>query len=103
MTPSTLYLPDAVLRDDRLANLRAADWLSLAAAPTFACMAALTSILGGGADEMLCSATTHTSVLSGMVPMYLLMSAFHLAPWLKLIPRWRSVARASTSIRPESN
>jgi hypothetical protein len=23
--------------------------------------------------------------LSGMVPMYLLMSAFHLAPWLKLI------------------
>jgi hypothetical protein len=26
-----------------------------------------------------------TSPLSGMVPMYLLMSAFHLAPWLKLI------------------
>ena len=25
------------------------------------------------------------SPLSGMVPMYLLMSAFHSAPWLKLI------------------
>jgi hypothetical protein len=26
-------------------------------------------------------------VLAGMVPMYLLMSAFHLAPWLKLFSR----------------
>jgi hypothetical protein len=25
--------------------------------------------------------------LSGMVPMYVLMSAFHFAPWLKLISR----------------
>jgi hypothetical protein len=29
------------------------------------------------------------SPLGGMVPMYLLMSAFHLAPWLKLISRRR--------------
>jgi hypothetical protein len=26
-----------------------------------------------------------------MVPMYLLMSAFHLPPWLKLVSRQRSV------------
>jgi hypothetical protein len=27
-----------------------------------------------------------------MVPMYLLMSAFHLAPWLRLIANWRGGA-----------
>jgi len=46
--------------------IRVANWLSLAAAPTFAIMA-----LG--------------SPLSGMAAMYALMSAFHLAPWLKLV------------------
>jgi hypothetical protein len=62
-----------------------ADWLGLAAAPTFAVMALLTDALGGGAPDMLCSAAHGASPLSGMVPMYLLMSAFHLSPWLKLI------------------
>lgn len=63
----------------------AADWLCLAAAPTFAIMALLTGILGGGPPDMLCAAAPEASPLSGMVPMYLLMSAFHAAPWLKLI------------------
>jgi hypothetical protein len=66
------------------AALGAADWLGLAAAPTFALMALLTHVLGGDAD-MMCSAAQSVSPLSGMVPMYLLMSAFHSAPWLKLI------------------
>jgi hypothetical protein len=67
----------------------AADWLGLAGAPTFAMMAVLTAVLGGGA-EPLCSATQHgSSLISGMVPMYLLMGAFHLAPWLRLMPAWR--------------
>ena len=61
-----------------------ADWLSLAAAPTFAAMALVTALFGAGAPDMLCSAM-HASLLGGMVPMYLLMSAFHLAPWLRLI------------------
>jgi hypothetical protein len=61
-----------------------AEWLSLAAAPTFAIMALLTGILGGGPQDMLCSAAQDASPLSGMIPMYLLMSAFHLTPWLKL-------------------
>jgi len=65
------------------AGRRAADWLSLAAAPTFAAMALATPHLGGAAD-MLC-ATPDVSPLAGMVPMYLLMSAFHLAPWLRLL------------------
>jgi hypothetical protein len=63
----------------------AADWISLAAAPTFAIMALLTRIFGGGPPDMLCSAAHGVSLLGGMVPMYLLMSAFHSAPWLKLI------------------
>jgi hypothetical protein len=60
-------------------------WLSLAAAPTFGIMALLTAIPGGGMPDMVCLASRHVSPLGGMVPMYLLMSAFHLRPWLKLI------------------
>jgi len=74
--------------------LGAAGWLGLAAAPTFAVMALLSCVTGGDAD-MMCSAAHAVSPLSGMVPMYVLMSAFHLAPWLKLISRRRSVARLS--------
>ena len=57
--------------------------LSLAAAPTFAVMALLTHF-GGSSSDTLCSTGTALH-LGGMVPMYLLMSAFHFAPWLKLI------------------
>jgi hypothetical protein len=95
MTPSNLYRPKLVSRRDRLAAFRAADWLSLGAAPTFAFMAALTGMLGRGAHEMVCSAASHTSTLSGMVPMYELMSVFHFAPWIKLVSRWRNGARAT--------
>jgi hypothetical protein len=72
-----------------------ADWLCFAAAPTFAMMALLTGILGGGSPDMLCSSVQDASPLTGMVPMYLLMSAFHSAPWLKLISNRRSRARGS--------
>ena len=70
----------------------AAHWLCLSAAPSFAMMALLTGVLSGGTPDMLCSAA-HASPLSGMVPMYLLMSAFHCAPWLRLISSRRSGAR----------
>ena len=63
-------------------TLGAAEFLSLAAAPTFAVMALLTAVLGGGPLAMLCGADA--SPLTGMIPMYLLMSAFHTAPWLRL-------------------
>jgi hypothetical protein len=62
--------------------LGAAGWLGLAAAPTFAIMALLTGA-GSGPPDLLC--TADASPLSGMVPMYLLMTAFHSAPWLRLI------------------
>ena len=64
--------------------------LSLAAAPTFAIMALLT--LAGGSPDMICSASQGVSPLSGMVPMYLPMSAFHLAPWLRLFSGGRGGA-----------
>ena len=65
-----------------LSKSGAADCLSLAAAPTFAVMALVTAV-GGSPLDAFCSA----SPLGGMAPMYLLMSAFHMAPWLKLIGR----------------
>jgi hypothetical protein len=64
-------------------TLGIADWLCLAAAPTFALMALLSCIQGGDA-AMLCMGAS-ASPLTGMAAMYLLMSAFHLAPWLRVI------------------
>jgi hypothetical protein len=73
----------------RTATFGAADFLSLAAAPTFAIMALLTGFSDSGAMDALCSAAHGGALLSGMVPMYALMSALHLGPWLRLMVRWR--------------
>ena len=78
---------------------RAANWLYLAAAPTFAIMALLTGVLGGGPPDALCS-TASASPLGGMVPMYLLMSVFHLAPWLKLIASRAGAVRSGLRLLP---
>jgi hypothetical protein len=72
--------------DANAAAIKTADFLYLAAAPTFAIMALLTGFLGGGSPDAFCSMAS-ASPLSGMAPMYVLMSAFHSAPWLKLILR----------------
>ena len=84
--------PGTVARENgNSAAMGAADFLYLAAAPTFAIMALLTGVLGGSPDP-LCS-IAHASPLTGMVPMYVLMSAFHLSPWLKLFSSRRSGVR----------
>ena len=89
-THADMRRPSAIPRDNgNVTAIGAADVLYLAAAPTFAIMALLSSVLGSGPLDALCSAA---SPLSGMVPMYLLMSAFHLAPWLKLISSRRNRA-----------
>ncbi|WP_449428863.1 hypothetical protein [Rhodanobacter umsongensis] len=76
-------------------SLRAADWLGLAAAPTFALMALLSGIVAGSPMDMPCSTAHGASPLNGMVPMYGLMSIFHSAPWLKWIAcRWRGIRRS---------
>jgi hypothetical protein len=66
------------------------DWLSLAAAPTFAVMALLSAVHAGGSFDTFCS-TAHGGLhLTGMTSMYLLMSAFHSAPWLRLLSSRRT-------------
>jgi len=69
-----------------------AGWLSLAAAPTFAIMALWTGLFSGQPD-MLCMPMQGSSPMSGMTMMYLLMSLFHAAPWLRLISSQRSGVR----------
>jgi hypothetical protein len=59
----------------------AARWLCLAASPSFALMALVTAVSGESGMNCMMG----QSPLAGMVPMYLLMSAFHLAPWLRLM------------------
>lgn len=54
---------------DEAAALGAADWLSLATAPTLTIMALLTGVLGSGPAEMLPRAAQDASSLSGMVSM----------------------------------
>jgi len=56
-------------------------------------MALLTAVVGGGPLDMICSGGQDAPLLAGMVPMYVLMSAFHSAPWLRLIAGRRSGAR----------
>ncbi len=80
----------AVCEDDRDgATSRAADLLCLVAAPAFAIMALLTAL--SGTPDAICSAAD-PSLLSGMVPMYVLMTIFHGAPWLRLIAGRRQAA-----------
>ncbi len=74
----------ALLRAGRTAGRVAPEWLGLAATPTFAAIALLSAFQDAGASRMLCATA---SPLSGMVPMYLLMSTFHSPPWLKLFSR----------------
>ena len=47
---------------------------------------------GAGMPDMLCAAAQDSSWLTGMVPMYLLMGTFHLAPWLRLVANRRQTA-----------
>jgi hypothetical protein len=76
-----------------------ANGLHLAAAPTFAMMALLMGVLGGDQPDALCSIAS-ASPLGGMVPMYLLMSVFHSAPWLKLIASRRWTVRRGLRLLP---
>jgi hypothetical protein len=81
----------------QLAASGAADWVCLAAAPTFAIMALLAVVPHSDPHAMFCATTHDASERSGMVWMYLLMSAFHSVPWLKLIANWCGDADAAGS------
>jgi hypothetical protein len=60
----------------------AAGWLALAASPTFAFMAWIAA--NDARRIAFCSAGSSILPIGGMTAMYLLMSLFHLSPWLKL-------------------
>jgi hypothetical protein len=85
------------MREDWLAAaaLGAADCICFGAAPTFAIMALVAGVHDAGSQDMSCAVMQNASPLSGMVLMYMLMSAFHSAPWLKLIASRRSRVRRS--------
>lgn len=87
---------DAVGGKMRKAAHAAADGLGLAAAPGFAIMALLTASLDSGKMTIICRVAPDPMVLGGMVPMYLLMSGFHLAPWLRLIANHGRRSRRQT-------
>ena len=73
-----------------------ADWLGLAAAPTLEMMALLTTFTGGA--DMVCSATRGAYQFDGMATMYLIMGAFHLPPWLRLVSRRADGRRGGRAI-----
>jgi len=76
---------DASREDDGARTpLGFSEWLCLAATPTYAILALLTALFGGSATNGLCLSESWAS-LGGMAPMYLLMSAFHSPPWLRLM------------------
>ena len=77
-----------VIRGDA-AGTPAARLLSLAATPTFVVMT-LWSADAGGPAEMMCSSGGSALSLNGMAAMYVLMSVFHVCPWLTLLSNWRN-------------
>jgi hypothetical protein len=60
----------------------ASSWLALAASPTFALMAWIAA--NDPPSMAFCASGSSFLPLDGMTVMYLLMSLFHLSPWLKL-------------------
>ncbi|MBC2887155.1 hypothetical protein H7Q97_17370 [Ochrobactrum sp. CM-21-5] len=66
---------------DSQQSRHAASWLGLAASPAFALMAWVSA---NDTQGTLCASTSGILPIGGMAFMYLLMSFFHLSPWLKL-------------------
>jgi hypothetical protein len=77
------------LPPDASTSLGVAEGLCFAATPSFALMAILTVAHHATPADILCSSGHDASPLGGMLAMYVLMSAFHLGPWLKLISTGR--------------
>jgi hypothetical protein len=89
-------VPKRIRPPRRGCKIRAHDWLSLAAAPSFALLA-LQNQNQRGEMPAFCAALQAGSPLTGMVPMYLLMSIVHMTPWLKLLARRRRRGEGSRS------
>lgn len=68
----------------------AATWLGFAASPTFALMAWVSA---SDMEAMICATGSDGLPIGGMTFMYLLMSLFHLSPWLRFVS---ALSRQST-------
>jgi hypothetical protein len=71
--------------------------LALAASPTFALLALIAA--NDGPMHALCSSGSSPIPVDGMTAMYLLMSLFHLPPWLNLA--WRGPRGATANHQGE--
>ena len=69
--------------EQKLGPRDATGWIALAASPTFALMAWTTAT--GAPHTAFCS--SNMSPIDGMAWMYMLMSLFHVSPWLRLAAR----------------
>ena len=96
MSPATRHDVETCAGGGRAAS-GAAGWLSLAAAPTFAIMTLWTGLFSGQPD-MLWMPMQGSSPMSGMTLMYLLMSLFHTAPWLRLISSRRALGESTRRV-----
>ena len=76
----------------------AAGRLRFAAAPTFALMAWISAV--GPSGMTMCSAASAFMPIDDMALMYVLMSLFHLSPWLKLLSA-RSQHRNTSVTQPK--
>lgn len=72
-----------------------ATWLGFAASPTFALMAWISA---NDMQAMVCAPGSSGLSIGGMPVMYLMMSLFHLSPWLKLAS---SLARPHTQVQED--
>lgn len=94
-TPASRRPPDSRQSRD------AATWLGLAASPTFALMTWISAsdMQASDMQTMICATRPGILPISGMAWMYLLMSFFHLPPWLKLVS---VLSRQSAQPTPEA-
>ncbi len=60
----------------------AASWIGFAASPTFALMAWISA---NDMQGMICASDPDILPIGGMAFMYLLMSVFHLSPWVRIV------------------
>ena len=65
------------------ATIAAAGWLGLAVAPTCALMAWISAV--GSPAMTMCQTASAFAPVNDMALMYVLMSLFHLSPWMKLL------------------
>lgn len=74
-----------------------ATWLSFAASPAFALMAWISA---NDVQAMICVSGPDGLPIGGMRFMYLLMSLFHLPPWLRFISALsRQTTKATTQVQ----